>query len=179
MAYTSMRKEKKHSLENTKTDDAVKEEEALTSKKPVPRKPSEEYAALLRTREKQKRKKPNFIREESWRYKRIGRSSWRRPKGIDSKMRLKLKNRPKNVEVGYRSPRMVRGFHPSGFEEKLVFTIKDLDKVDPNKIVRIGHTVGAKKRLKIIEKAEELGLRVLNARGVGTGEPEESKKTGV
>ena len=178
MAYTSMRKEKKHSLENTETDEVEEGKEALTSKKPVPRKPSEENSALLRVREEQKRKKPNFIREESWRYKRIG-SSWRRPKGIDSKMRLKLKNRPKNVEVGYRSPRAVRGFHPSGFEEKLVFTVKDLDETDLSQVVRIGHTVGAKKRLKIVEKAEELGLRVLNARGVGTGEPEESKKTGV
>ena len=179
MAYTSMRKEREYSLENTKTGNTEEEGElALTSKRLVPRKPSEEHAALLRTREKQKRKKPNFIREESWRYKRIG-SSWRRPKGLDSKMRLKLKNRPKNVEVGYRSPRAVRGFHPSGFEEKLVFTVKNLDKVDPNQIVRIGHTVGSKKRLKIVEKAEELGLRVLNARGVGMDELEESKKTGV
>lgn len=159
-------------MENTKTDDAEEREAS------APRKPSEKHSALLRTREKQKRKKPNFIRDESWRYKRID-PSWRRPKGIDSQMRLKKKSRPKSVEVGYRSPRMVRGFHPSGFEEKLVFTVKELEKVDPNQVVRIGHTVGLKKRIRIIEKAEELGLRVLNARRVGTGEPEKSKKTGV
>ena len=159
-------------MENTKTDDA-EEREASAS-----RKPSEEHSALLRTREKQKRKKPNFIRDESWRYKRVD-PSWRRPKGIDSKMRLKKKGWPKSVEVGYRSPRMVRGFHPSGFEEKLVFTVKELEKVDPNQVVRIGHTVGLKKRSRIVEKAEELGLRVLNARGVGTGEPEKPKKTGI
>ncbi len=159
-------------MENTKPDDAEEREAS------APRKPSEEHSALLRTREKQKRKKPNFVRDESWRYKRVD-PSWRRPKGIDSKMRLKKKGWPKSVEVGYRSPRMVRGFHPSGFEEKLVFTVKELEKVDPNQVVRIGHTVGLKKRIRIVEKAEELGLRVLNARGVGTGEPEKSKKAGV
>ncbi len=125
----------------------------------------EEYATLLRTRVRQKSKKPHFTRQESWRYKRVA-TSWRRPRGIDSKMRLKLKGRPKLVSVGYRSPKLVRGFHPSGFEEKLIFNIKDLEKVEPKQVVRIGHTVGLAKKIKIAEKAKELGLRVLNARGV-------------
>ncbi len=175
------RKEAKRSLENTKTDDVAGEkeaEEASASERPVRRKPSEAHSVLLRAREKQKLRKPNFIREESWRYKRVD-SSWRRPKGIDSRMRLKLKDRPKNVEVGYRSPRAVRGFHPSGFEERIVFTVKDLDEVGADQVVRIGHTVGSKKRLQIVERAEELGLRILNARGVGSDELKESEKTGI
>ena len=143
-----------------------------------PRKPSGEYVTLLRVRERQKRKKPNFTRQESWRYKRLG-FSWRRPKGIDSQMRLKKKGFPKSAGVGYRSPRMVRGFHPSGFEEKLINSLKDLEEVKSNQVVRIGHTVGSRKRLKIVERAKELGLRVLNARGVGVDESEEPKKTSV
>ena len=35
------------------------------------------------------------------------------------------------------------------------------------------------KKIKIVEKAKELGLRVLNAHGVDVGEPEEPKKTSV
>ncbi|MFH0896784.1 MAG: 50S ribosomal protein L32e [Candidatus Bathyarchaeota archaeon] len=137
-----------------------------------------EYVTLLRTRVRQKSKKPHFTRQESWRYKRVA-TSWRRPRGIDSKMRLKLKGRPKLVVVGYRSPRLVRGFHPSGFVEILVYNVKDLEKVDSKQVVRIGHTVGLAKKIKIVEKAKELGLRVLNARGVDVGEPEEPKKTSV
>ena len=38
------------------------------------------------------RKKPKFRRQESWRYKRVP-DKWRRPHGIDSKMRKKVKNR--------------------------------------------------------------------------------------
>jgi large subunit ribosomal protein L32e len=141
-------------------------------------KPSGEYAVLLRVRERQKSKKPKFTQQESWRYKRLS-SSWKRPKGLDSKMRLKKKGVPKSVEIGYRSPRLVRGFHPSGFEEKLVNSLKDLETVESNQLVRIGHTVGSRKRLKIVDKAKELGLRVLNNRGVDKIESTESKKTGV
>ena len=94
-------------------------------------------------------------------------------------MRLKKKGRPKSVEVGYRSPRLVRGFHPSGFKEKLVHNVKDLENVNQNQVVRIGHTVGFAKKSKISEKAKELGVHILNIHGVDEGEPKESKKTGV
>ena len=75
-----------------------------------------EKERLLRIRSAQKSKKPDFNRQESWRYKRV-KSSWRRPRGRDSKMRKKKGGWPKLVNVGYCSPKKVRGFHPSGFEE--------------------------------------------------------------
>ena len=134
---------------------------------------SKEQLTLLRVRARQKSKKPDFIRQESWRYKRVA-TSWRRPRGIDSKMRVKRHGRPRLVKVGYRSPSLIRGYHSSGFEEQLVFTLHDLEKVTGNQVVRIGHTVGLVKRLKIVEKAKELGLRVLNMHGVDVGESQGS-----
>lgn len=133
---------------------------------------------LLRVRKLQKSKKPDFVRQESWRYKRV-KSSWRRPRGRDSKMRKKEGGWLKSVEVGYRSPVKVRGIHPSGFEEILVHTPKDLEKVNSKSVVRIGHTVGLKKRLIIIEKANELNLHILNPRGVGEDELKESEENGI
>ena len=59
-------------------------------------------------------KKPKFRRQESWRYKRID-ESWRRPRGIDSKMRMKVKGWPPSPNIGYRTPREIRNLHPSGF----------------------------------------------------------------
>lgn len=111
---------------------------------------------------KKKIKKPKFIRQESWRYKRLD-SSWRRPKGKSSKMRLSKKGWPPIVSIGYGLPKSIKSLHPSGLKEVLVFNPKELEKVNPEKeAVRIGHTVGKRKRLQIIEKAKELGIKILN-----------------
>ena len=107
-------------------------------------------------------KRPAFKRQEWFRYSKLG-EKWRRPKGIHSKMKRKLKRRPPVVLIGYRGPSLSRDLHPSGFEEKLVFTVDELDTVDPKKqAVRIGGTVGTRKRIIIEDRAEELGIRVLN-----------------
>jgi len=138
----------------------------------TPKKKSEENSAAntelaakekaLKLREALKHKRPNFVRQESWRYKRI-KENWRRPRGLDSKMRRKIKGWPKCPEVGYRGPKAARGLHPSGYEEILVYNPDDLDKVDPEKqAIRIAHTVGIKKRMEIIAKATSKKIRILN-----------------
>lgn len=112
-----------------------------------------------------KKRTPHFLRDEGFRYKRIPKN-WRRPSGYTSKLRINLKYRPSKVRVGFRAPKVVRGLHASGFEEVMVHTIKELETIDPKKqAVRIGGTVGTKKRLEIAKRADELAIRVLNMRG--------------
>jgi large subunit ribosomal protein L32e len=107
-------------------------------------------------------RKPKFRRPESWRYKRLD-TGWRRPKGIDSKIRQREKGHAVMPRIGYRSSKKLRGYHPSGFQEVLVHTIKDMDGLHPKvHAVRIAHRVGDRKRLTIIERADDLGLHVLN-----------------
>jgi large subunit ribosomal protein L32e len=116
----------------------------------------------LRKRKRVKEKKPDFKRQESWRYKRVN-ESWRRPRGIDSKMRKKVKGWPKSPKVGYRSPKETRGLHPSGYDEVLVRNMDDVRKVDPEtQAIRIAHQVGARKRVEISAMADELKIHVLN-----------------
>jgi len=123
-------------------------------------KPDTERALALR--QCHKSKKPKFRRQESWRYKRVS-EVWRKPDGVDSKMRKKVKGWPKSAEIGYRGPRVARGLHPSGYEEVLVRTVDDLSKVDPKtQAIRIAHTVGMKKRAEISIRAGERGVRILN-----------------
>ncbi|ABL89014.1 LSU ribosomal protein L32E [Pyrobaculum islandicum DSM 4184] len=118
---------------------------------------------LLRLRLLLKRKKPDFVRIDQWRYKRIEDSGWRNQRSLDNKIRRKWKGWPKPVEVGYRKPAAVRGLHPSGFVEAIVHSPEELSKLDPKiHAVRIGRTVGLKKRLEIVKKARELGFYVLN-----------------
>ena len=117
---------------------------------------------LLRERKKKKLKKPKFEKQESWRYKRV-KKSWRRPRGIDSRMRQKKKGLPKSVNVGYKGPKETRNLHPLGYREVLVHNLKELGMVNPDEeIVRIGHTVGARKRSQIIDNAETLGITIIN-----------------
>ena len=116
----------------------------------------------LDLRKKIKQRTPTFLREEWFRYKRIPKN-WRRPDGISSKMRRNYKYRPNKVRVGYRGPQMVRGLHPSGFEEVLIYTPQDLESLNPKtQAARIGGSVGTKKRLAIEKKAKELHIRILN-----------------
>lgn len=117
-------------------------------------------------REYVKRRKPNFRREESWRYKRL-KERWRKPKGIDSKMRKKVKGWPSSPIAGYRSPKKTRGLHPSGYEEVLVHNLDDLEKIDPQtQAIRIAHTVGTRKRIEISTQAREKEIHILNPKGV-------------
>jgi large subunit ribosomal protein L32e len=102
-------------------------------------------------------------RQNTHKNKRI-KDSYRRPVGGHSKQRLKLKSAPQMPEAGLRTPKDIRGKHPSGFEDVLVHRPEDLEDLDPeNDAARIGSTVGGKKRSMIVEKAEELEIKLLNA----------------
>jgi large subunit ribosomal protein L32e len=121
-----------------------------------------EQKRLIELRKKMKKHRPSFRRVESWRYKRV-KSSWRKARGIDSKTRRKSKSGVKSPSVGYRSPKKIRGIHPSGYEEIRVFTIKDMDNLNKNKhALKISSRLGAKKRIVLIEMAQRKGFKVLN-----------------
>src|SRR4030042_4702249 len=125
---------------------------------------NEKEKEQLVIRRHNKKRTPHFLRDEGFRYKRIPKN-WRRPRGITSKLRINLKYRPSKVRVGFRAPKVVRGLHASGFKEVMVHTTKELETIDPKKqAVRIGGTVGTKKRLEIAKRADELAIRVLNMR---------------
>jgi len=117
---------------------------------------------LMRLKQIIKRKKPEFIRMDAWRFKRLG-DKWRKPRGLDNKIRLEKKGYPAKVKIGYRTPKLVRGRHPSGFQEIIVHNVYELAGLDPQKhAVRIAASVSFKKRLEIVKEAQRLGIRVLN-----------------
>ncbi|WP_122091338.1 50S ribosomal protein L32e [Halalkalicoccus subterraneus] len=106
--------------------------------------------------------KPAFKRQEYHKKKRTP-ESWRRPRGGLSKQRRRFKSRGPVVEAGFRTPKAVRGLHPSGFEEVRVENVDDLEGVDGDRqAVRIGSSVGGRKRERIEEEAESADIRVLN-----------------
>ena len=127
----------------------------------------DETKANLSKRAAQMKKQPKFRRQEWYRYYRLARTGWRKPKGMQSKQRLNMKYRTPMVRVGYGKIAAVRGLHPSGFEDVLVNQPSDLDGLDPERqAIRIGASVGNRKRANIHDRADDLGLRVLNRRKI-------------
>jgi len=120
----------------------------------------------LKLRAQMKSSRPPFSRNQLYRhgvkFARLE-DKWRRPKGLQSKIRLRRRGAMPNP--GYGSPAIVRGLHPSGLREKMAFNAADLDGVDAKtEAVRIAAAVGKRKRIEILQKAKKLGVRVLNAR---------------
>lgn len=108
-----------------------------------------------------KKEKPKWKRQQHY-LKRL-KNVWRKPRGTHSKMRKKIKGRPKLPNIGYKSPEEIRGLYPSGYRPILVHNPAQLEKIDPEKEAAIiGGTVGRKKRMLILKKAEDKGIRILN-----------------
>ncbi|MGC8572420.1 MAG: 50S ribosomal protein L32e [Caldisphaera sp.] len=108
------------------------------------------------------KRRVHFMRYLSWRFKRLG-DSWRKPKGIDAKMRLQRKGYPPIVKVGYKNKNAIRGLHPSGLIPMVISNKKDLELLSPNAhIIYIASSVGLKKRVELLKAAKERGFRVAN-----------------
>ncbi len=142
--------------------DDDEDEGHVAKQKPVLDEATQEALAL---RAAQKKKTPSFRRTEWFRYKRLSRSGWRAPHGMDSKQRRNYKYRGSLVRVGHGKVAAARGLHPSGFQEVMVHNLNDLESIDPEtQAARVGRTVGGRKREFIHARADELGIRVLNRR---------------
>ena len=162
--------EEEASVEEADEDDAWddddwdddEDEVYMVKQKPVL---DDEMKAALALRAAQKKKTPSFRRTEWFRYKRLSRSGWRAPHGMDNKQRRNYKYRGSLVRIGHGKVAAARFLHPSGFREVMVHNIADLEAIDPEtEAARVGATVGGRKREHIYARADELGVRVLNRR---------------
>ncbi len=117
---------------------------------------------LLRIARNKKRRMPMFRADQAHRWKRVS-NRWRKIRGIDSYARQKKKGRIAMVSPGYRTPKAIRYLHPSLYIEVPVQRPADLEGLNADiHAVRIGATVGSRKRQAIIAAAEVKDLRVLN-----------------
>jgi len=111
-----------------------------------------------------KTKKPKFKRTDSNKYN--FKNKWRKPRGLHNKLRLKKKGHQKVPAVGYGSPKDKRGLTKEGLRPKLIFTIKDLEKLSKKDTGVISSSLGTKKKIELLEKANELNLNISNVKDI-------------
>ena len=162
LAEEEVSEESEDDYEEEDWDDEEIDEEHVARQKPVL---SDDLKAALALRAAQKKATPSFRRTEWFRYKRLSRSGWRAPHGMDNKQRRNYKYRGSLVRIGHGKVKAANGLHPSGFEEVMVHQSSALDNMDAEtQAARVGATVGGRKREVIHSRADELGIRVLNRR---------------
>jgi len=107
--------------------------------------------------------KKRFLRRLTNRYLKLGKKrkkkqKWRKPKGRHNKMRDKRRGYPAIVKVGYRNSSKERE-RIAGMAPVSVMNLKDLGKIKSSKIGIIGN-VGKKKKIEIVQKAKESGIKL-------------------
>ena len=124
-----------------------------------------ELKELLDLRKKSKKKKPDFVRQD-FHKKRLGKK-WKKPRGLQSKVRLRLKGKPRRISTGFGAPKKVRCLDKSGLNPVLINSFNDINKIKKEKEgAVIGKSVGLKKRYGIVKKLKELQIAVLNIKDV-------------
>jgi large subunit ribosomal protein L32e len=117
---------------------------------------------LLELRKSMKAKKPKFLRSSCKIKARVS-NNWRKPKGLQNKMRLNLKGYRVTVNPGYGSPIAVKHLdYKTGLLPVRVSNKNELEKIDiKTQGIIIASTVGARKKLEIINIAEEKNIIII------------------
>ncbi|EJT81051.1 60S ribosomal protein L32 [Gaeumannomyces tritici R3-111a-1] len=119
-----------------------------------------------------KKRTKGFMRHQSDRFKRVD-PSWRKPKGIDNRVRRRFKSNLAMPSIGYGSNKKTRHMMPSGHKAFLVQNTNDVELLlmhNQTFAAEIAHNVSSRKRIDIIARAKQLGVKVTNPKAKVTTE---------
>lgn len=125
-----------------------------------------------------KKKKTTFDRFECHRHLRIARS-WRRPRGIDCRVRRKYRGVLRTPKAGYGSNKKTIHLLPS---YKLKFTVNNMKELEcllmnsDKYCAEIGRKVGAVLRIQILKRAKELNVAITNMKSSKIVKLEQKRK---
>ncbi|MCD6547436.1 MAG: 50S ribosomal protein L32e [Nanoarchaeota archaeon] len=110
-----------------------------------------------------RRKKPRFVRLNT--VKKKVEEKWRKPKGRHGRVKKLLgHNKGASPDIGYGSPKKIRGLHLSGLKKILIHNVNELQNVDAKTQGIVIANIGKKKKIQIVQKALEMKLRIFNLR---------------
>ena len=123
---------------------------------------------LIELKKMKKARKPSFKRQQINQFKKLkNKNNWRKPKGIDSKMRLKRRGHRKMPNPGYSLPKKIRNTNKEGFFEIIVENVTQLKKIDSKtKVALISKRVGNKKKIEILQEAKKLNIKISNVKDI-------------
>lgn len=112
-----------------------------------------------------KKKKPKFLRIGYTQYSKLGlrrknKQKYRKGKGGENKMRLKMKGHLRNVSIGFRSEKKTRGM-VRGLKAVVVFNIQDIKNLKKDEIGIVAK-VGNKRKIEIAEYSIKNNIRLSN-----------------
>jgi large subunit ribosomal protein L32e len=111
-----------------------------------------------------KKRTKKFARHQSDLFKRV-KPSWRQSHGIDSRVRRRFKGSIPHPVIGYGSDKATRNIHPHGFKTVVVNNVAELEMLmmhNRTYAATVASAVSSRAREKIIERAEQLAIRVTN-----------------
>lgn len=123
---------------------------------------------LLEVRSQIKSRKPTFRRQQINQFAKFKNDdAWRRPRGQQSKMRLKHRGHRAMPTVGFKSPKAVRGLDKNGLLEVIVKNVADLKAIDSKtQIAVIGRTVGGRKKIDILNEGKKMNASFSNVKNI-------------
>jgi large subunit ribosomal protein L32e len=119
-----------------------------------------------------KKRTKRFSRHQSDRFKCLD-PSWRKPKGIDNRVRRRFRGTMTMPSIGFRSNKKTRYMMPSGHKAFLVSNTQDVELLlmhNRTYAAEIAHNVSSRKRIDIIARAKQLGVKVTNPKAKVTTE---------
>lgn len=112
-----------------------------------------------------KKRTKTFSRHQSDRYSKLDSNTWRKPKGIDNRVRRRFKGQIAMPKIGYGSNQKTRHLLPIGFKKFLINNVNDLELLLMHNRVyaaEIAHNVSSQKRVAIVERAAQLDIKITN-----------------
>ena len=116
----------------------------------------------LNLRNTMNKRRPAFIRQEKGQRKEV-KSSWRKSRGLHSKMKLGVHGKPASPNKGYRGPKDARGLSNTGEQIVLIHTENELASMTKGKVAILAHT-GMKQRAILVKLAHDKKIKLLNVK---------------
>eukprot|EP01084_Bolivina_argentea_P153320 267353_1 len=119
----------------------------------------------IRKNKKVKKYTKKFIRHQAPEFIRVP-MVWRKSRGIDSRVRRRFKGNIVHANIGFGTNNKHKHTLPNGFKKFRVNNVEDIDVLLMHNRVyaaEIAHNVSVKNRKLIVERANQLNVKVTNA----------------